>query len=363
MALKLSIIICTFNRAASLRRTLRSMARQDAPPAEWEVLVIDNNCTDNTKEVFDEFYKDFAEAIGEENSTLQPPDSSLIAEPQQGLSHARNRGIAEARGEILAIIDDDVELSTGFVSAWIDFFVHYPDVGAAGGRIEPMWEETPPCWMSSWTARPIAGVVDFGSTPRRFPAGKYPIGANMAFRRDVLLRDWRLVAGGANRMHRASNEVQCTPPPHAMDDIHHTHCQPCPPPPPACSSANTLEVFNPALGRIGKKLLAGEEKDLFARLKASGVEIYYCPESSLHHIIPRERLTIGYLSRVSRMFGVSERVRAGLWRALLAEVVKWGGTAVLSLFYLLTLHPARAWGILVLRWSVTVGIIGSAKLI
>jgi glycosyltransferase involved in cell wall biosynthesis len=290
--IRLSLIIATWNRGPSLVRTLESVAAQDVAPALWEVVVVDNNSTDNTRELFERF------AAAHPALALR-----IVSEEKQGLSHARNRGIAESTGPIIAIIDDDEEVNTGFVRAWLDFFDNY-DGAAAGGEIVPHYDTRPPRWLSPLAARPITGELSLGSRVREFPAGRFPGGGNMAVRRQAL---------------------------------------------------EHVGVFDPDLGRTGAKLLAGEEKDLFARLRKAGGRIYYVPGARILHIIPRERLTLGYLARVSRMSGVTERTRAGRV-ALLRELFKWAATLVLALLYTLTLRPAKAWGLLVLRWNVTRGI-------
>jgi glycosyltransferase involved in cell wall biosynthesis len=94
-----SVIICTYNRSGSLERTLASLARMELrDSADWELLVVDNNSKDDTRVVVDGFTR--ASGV----------NCRYIFEKEQGLSHARNRGIREAKGEIIAFTDDDVLL-------------------------------------------------------------------------------------------------------------------------------------------------------------------------------------------------------------------------------------------------------------
>ncbi len=295
--MRLSIVIATWNRGESLVRTLASLVRQDLASDLWEAVVVDNNSTDNTRELFSQF-------------AAAHPEYSLrmVHEARQGLSPARNRGIAESRGEVIAIIDDDEEVNAAFARAYLDLFDNHPYAAAAGGRITPFYDTRPPRWLSPFAERPIAGTLDLGERVREFPEGRFPGGGNMAVRREAVGR-----VGG----------------------------------------------FDPALGRTGAKLLAGEEKDLFARMRAAGDRIYYTPDARIRHIIPAHRLTLGYLARVSRMSGVSERVRTGGgFVPLFVEAAKWGATFMLSIFYTLTLRPAKAIGLFVLRWNVTAGLLG-----
>ena len=93
----ISIILCTFNRSAPLRNALESAAAQSLPESvRWEVLMVDNNSTDSTRQVAEEYCRKY------------PTSFRYIFELQQGKSNALNRGIREAQGQILAFLDDDV---------------------------------------------------------------------------------------------------------------------------------------------------------------------------------------------------------------------------------------------------------------
>ena len=95
--MNITVILCTFNRATSLSKALESVACSELPESvEWEVLVVDNNSSDRTREVIEEYCRQF------------PGRFRYLFEPQQGLSSARNAGIREARGDVLAFLDDDV---------------------------------------------------------------------------------------------------------------------------------------------------------------------------------------------------------------------------------------------------------------
>ena len=283
-------------------RTLGSVVRQSLDAGGWECVVVDNNSSDDTQKLFAAF------AAAHPGFNLR-----IVRETAQGLSHARNRGIAESVGEYIAIIDDDEEVNDGFARAYVDFFDSHPDAAAGGGKITPLYEFEPPKWLSPIAERPIAGTLDMGSDIVPFRSERYPGGGNMALRR---------------------------------------------------SAIEEYGAFNPELGRTGKKLLAGEEKDLFSRLRAGGGKIYYVPGAQILHIIPSSRLTREYFARATRMIGVSERIRTlGMSRwayvgRLVGEAVKWCGTAVYGLSYLLKLQPAKAGGLFSLRWNITLGLLG-----
>jgi glycosyltransferase involved in cell wall biosynthesis len=120
----ISICICTFNRKESLRRTLESLARQNNIET-CEVLIVDNNCSDGTVEVVDSFRDRLP--------------VRLVRESQQGLAHARNKAAAEFHGDTLLFTDDDVRFEAGWLTAYQDAVVIFPDADYFGGRILPDW--------------------------------------------------------------------------------------------------------------------------------------------------------------------------------------------------------------------------------
>ena len=119
--MELSIVISTYNNANSLVRTIDSVAKQDADRSLWECVVVNNASTDDTKSRVEELIKKY------DNINLR-----LVYEPQQGLSYARNKGIAESKGNFIAFIDDDETINSGFVSAYIDLFLNHSAFAAAG---------------------------------------------------------------------------------------------------------------------------------------------------------------------------------------------------------------------------------------
>lgn len=293
--IRLSLIISTYNRSASLLTALESVVRQDADPADWECVVVNNNSQDDTDVRFAEF------------TALYPfLNLRMVRETRQGLSHARNRGIAETSGKYIAIIDDDERINEGFVSAYMRFFDSRPEVAAAGGRIIPEYPSGRPEWMSRYVEQPIANPIDFGNKEREFPAGRIPGGGNMALRRAVVER---------------------------------------------------YGVFDPALGRVGGRLIGGEESDLFERLGKGGEQCWYVPDAVMWHIIPPEKLTRDYFRRLSYNIGVSQRVRAKLRgryvRVLLGEGLKWGATLLLAF----SMRPCRSRRLLRMRAEITKGLL------
>ena len=297
---KLSLIIATYNRSEQLLVALRSLAVQSAPAGAWECIVVDNNSTDDTAVRFAEFV-----------SSRQLSNFRIVAESRQGLSHARNRGIAESRGEYIAIIDDDEYVNEGFVEAYISFFDSHPGYSVAGGRVIAQYPSGKrPKEITPLVEQALANPMDYGSEIREFPAGKIPAGGNMAFRRETLL---------------------------------HYDC------------------FNVSLGRTGKQLTGGEESDLFERMRADGVKFAYVYDAVIRHVIPPGKLTLDYLRRLAFGTGISQYRRAKLHRRVgrlyIGEAVKWCATLLLACWYTLKLQPSKGLWLLAMRYHTTRGII------
>ena len=301
--IRLSLVIATYNRAASLLDTLRSVVRQNAPAEQWECIVVNNNSSDNTAECFAEFVSEYPEY-----------NFKMVNEPSQGLSYARNRGIREGVGEYIAIIDDDELIAEDFISAYIELFDTEPDAVAAGGPIVANYPAGRPSWMSCYTERPIANTMYFGEQVREFPKGRIPGGGNMALRRSAIRR---------------------------------------------------YGVFDTSLGYVGESLVGGEESDLFERLQIAEAKYYYAPKAVMYHIIPSEKLSKEYLSRLSYNVGVSQLRRARLyrrvWRVRLKELFKWVGTLALALWYTLTLQWHKGYYLLLMRSNISRGLWSNSK--
>ena len=131
-----SIIIPTYNRAELLRTALDSVQRLQVPHGwEVEILVIDNNSTDHTSDV------------AEEAAQCGPLRVRRIFEPRQGLNHARNRGLAEARFEHLVYLDDDMQVDPGWLEGFVEALESF-SLDCVVGPVEPWFEELPGEWMT-----------------------------------------------------------------------------------------------------------------------------------------------------------------------------------------------------------------------
>jgi glycosyltransferase involved in cell wall biosynthesis len=238
---RVSVIIATFSRATDLKGTLASMA-QLLFSDPWELIVVDNNSTDNTAEIVREAAADFPVAL------------RYIFEAEQGRCAAMNAGIRAAHGKIIVTTDDDVRVEAG----WLDAVVKaLDDLGCdyVGGKVLPIWSGQRPEWLPNRGGRHWATIalLDYGDEPIEF-GRRVPLGVNMAFRREAFAQ-----AG----------------------------------------------LWDNRVGRKAGTLLGQEVREWGLRAKAAGLRGFYAPGMVVHHIIPVERLRKAYFRRWFYWHGVS----------------------------------------------------------
>jgi glycosyltransferase involved in cell wall biosynthesis len=223
-------VLCTFNRSHLVAQAIEALLQQKPGAPPYEVIVVDNNSTDATRQVVGEF--------------RESPLVRYAFEPRQGLSIARNCGVALARGEILAFTDDDVRVDANWVHTIVQAFEERPDIDMVGGRVQPEWEAPPPSWLSQTGTAPLA-IVDYGEQAFRLTPGRTVclIGANVAVRRRVFDR-----VGG----------------------------------------------FSTELQRVGNGVGSTEDHDFQTRLLASGIAALYDPRMLARTVVPRARLSKRY---------------------------------------------------------------------
>lgn len=179
----ISVVICTYNRQAYIVQCLQCLAEQSLPQHQYEVIVVNNNSTDDTARLVHQFLQ-------------QHPALPFryVLEERKGLSYARQRGIEEARAQAILYIDDDAEAHEQLLQTYVDFLAAYPQAAGAGGTIIPKYSEAPePKWISPWLNGYLV-CVNFGGNIRRYKDRmKYPAGCNMLYRKKYLLQ-----AGGFN---------------------------------------------------------------------------------------------------------------------------------------------------------------------
>lgn len=293
-----SIIICTYNREQYLGETLERLAANRYGGA-WELVLVNNNSTDSTAQICDTF------------AAVHPEVTfRYFVETKQGLSHARNRGMAEAKGDWLVFLDDDAFVEKDYLARLEQYTKELADMAAFGGRIYPLFEDgKTPRWLCRWN-RSWLSAIDKGDKLSVFEGSEFPIGANMGFRSDIAVR---------------------------------------------CGE------FDTTLGRSGKNLIGGEEKDYFNRIKAQTGKIYYLPEIAVQHCIPPSRTTDDYIARLGDGVGVSEKMRTqdrGIYgKRLVLEGVKWCATLLLWLVYACVGRMACGNSLVLFRKHVTKGLL------
>ncbi len=135
--ISIDLVICTYNNAALLERALTAISKQQVPDhVKWAVLVVNNNCTDETSQVVDRYIP-----------SQKIPYLSIISEPKQGLNHARLCGVINTTGDWIAFVDDDCMLQDDWLAQAAKFAAAHPDCGAFGGRVILDWETPPPAFV------------------------------------------------------------------------------------------------------------------------------------------------------------------------------------------------------------------------
>jgi glycosyltransferase involved in cell wall biosynthesis len=244
----ISVLICTYNRSHSLATALESLGQTHVPDGlRWEVLVVDNNSTDETAAVVARFA---------DEGTLPVRH---IVEAEQGLSFARNRGIREAAGDVIAFLDDDVVVSPEWLPRLAAAFDAYAAECVGGpARLDPAMPR-PHWWRPEFDGK--IGHFDRGDAvivSRDVGDGMIGIGANVAFRRGVFDR---------------------------------------------------LGFFRAELGRTQKRLYMGDDLDLVNRVRRSGGTAVYDPGVVVEHRPDLSRLTKEYLRRWYTYYGEWDFVR------------------------------------------------------
>jgi len=226
-----SIIVCSYNRADSLSDTLTALRQQQVGPGvSWEVVVVDNNSNDHTREVV-------------ENALHEWPELHYTLEPQQGLSHARNCGIQYARGDILLFTDDDVLPEADWLQTTLIGMDQY-QADACGGYIAPIWETSPPAWLTERFYGFLAVRTDRTDDYLIIESGQAPFGANMAVKKSVF---------------------------------------------------EQVGLFDTSRGRKGKVLASGEDGELFQRILSANLKAVFLGASRVHHKVESFRLTKKYM--------------------------------------------------------------------
>ena len=229
----LTVAICTYDRDTLLPRAINSVRNQTHTRDEFEVLIVDNGSTDQTREIVAEHQR-------------KDPGIRYVVEPQPGIAHARNRALNEARGEYLAFIDDDAWADP----KWLENLIAplrslSPAPECVVGPVSLVWEGSRPDWFPA-RFESLLCRYDMGAVPRFLDAGGYLLTTNSLFHREALLK---------------------------------------------------LGGMRTDLGHRRKVLIGGEDNDIFKRLVANGCRVFYEPKARVFHPVPKERQTRRFLLR------------------------------------------------------------------
>lgn len=236
-----TVAVCTWNRCKLLKQTLEEMCELKIPMnIEWELIVVNNNCSDATDDVIDSYRH-------------RLPIRRLF-EPEQGLSNARNCAVTSATGDLVLWTDDDVLVGPDWLSEYVYAAREWPDASFFGGTIDPWFAARPPCWILS-NLDLLSGVYairDLGTEIKKITSPEnIPFGANMGMRRYI------------------------------FDSMR----------------------FNHSLGLCGTMRMCSEEIDLMTRLLSRGHYGIFVGSAQVRHYIPAERFKIRYVQDVFRGHG------------------------------------------------------------
>lgn len=300
--MKLSVIICTYNRDKYIYNVLKSIAENDFSQEMYEIVLVNNNSSDNTSGVCIKFANDFPLV-----------DFRPFIELNQGISHARNRGVLEATGDIIVFIDDDETVKPDFLSSIQSFFQAYPQAGLCAGPVEPVYEAEKPAWLSHFTLRVVTGYYNHGDEIKLLSGKDYPGTGHASLRKQLF---------------------------------------------------DKYGIFNTNLGRKGKSLIGAEDKDFFLRVINAGEKCYYLPQALIFHHIPAEKLTEDFFEKITYAIGVSERIRTlsvskgCYFKRLLSESVKWSASILLYCLFFIKMEKSKGIKLIEFRINVTKGLIG-----
>lgn len=299
---KLSVIICSYNREQYIVNAIKSLYNQTIDKHLFEVFVVDNNSTDNTKQVCANYL-----------ATLTNFNIHYVEEKRQGATFARNAGAALAKGEYLVFMDDDAVANEDFLEEILNFFQQNPQADGVGGRIIPLYIPEEPKWMSYYVSS-LVGNFQYSETVKEFENEKFPLESNMVT-------------------------------PKALFD----------------SVGGFSEHI---LGVVGTVRIGGESKDYHIKLQQQGKKIYYSPNIIVQHVVEVTKLTRAYMYRVASGIGRGERARTkalgnvAYIKKNLEYLYKLIGSIVLGIKYTLQGNPQKAMPVIRFRTDAFLGLWG-----
>ena len=304
--IRISIIVCCYNSASRLQQTLKHLAKLGTEAVNCELIIVDNNSTDNTKDL----------SLTIWNNLKNRYPLKVVEERNPGLSHARKAGVKSATGEIIVFCDDDNWLNPNYLNNVVEIFNKMPEVGIIGGTGIEIIEHKQPRWFNQIKGRYAVGTSLESS---QYVSNVY--GAGMAIRKAIL------------------NKIETS-------------------------------LFNSQLhGRKGKSLSGGEDTEICFAAAILGYKIYWSIENTFFHFIPQSRLTYSYLIRlfkgsahthanINGLRYLATGEKSALLKSILVSDVKWLLKLPKSVLFkgqlhwhlLWLLHKIEYWRIVVLNY-------------
>lgn len=245
----LSVIIPTHNRSDLLKNLLESLKQQTLSQDEFEILIIDNGSTDDTKIVAESFFREFK-------------NIKYFLEEKPGLHEGRHRGLKEAVSDILVYCDDDIEPFPTWLEGIKNSFINH-EVVLVGGKNLPKWEVEPPKWIKEWYEKGneygkclgYLSILDFEDKLMEFNPN-FVWGCNFSIRKQILID-----AGG----------------------------------------------FHPDSMPEELKFYRGDGESYVARwVLKKGMKSSYNPLASIYHFVPESRMTLDYFKKRAFNQGISD---------------------------------------------------------
>ena len=237
----LSVVVCTYIRTHRLIECLKTLEEQTLDRSCFEVVIV-------TRGLSDEYEKQLSDFV---NSTNLSTNRVRMPEDLAGVSAARNAGLKSAKGEIIHFLDDDTLASPECLQSYVDVFKS-TDALCVGGKILPKFVTPPPSWLrrSHW---PFLGTLDLGDDICSFSyPSNFPVGANVAFRREVFER---------------------------------------------------FGPFDEDLGVLGRRRADGDETDICFRIQFAGGKLLYDPKALIYHCIEGDKLNKRWILRRALRLG------------------------------------------------------------
>lgn len=320
-ALLISVVIPTHNpRMDYLARVIEALRGQTLEQSAWELIVVDNGSKPALRGGSSQ-----SSVVSQKTNIVDlswHPNARIVREERLGLTFARLRGFAEAKGELIVMVDDDNVLAPDYLENALKIAEEHKDVGAFGGKCLPEFETQPEPWMEEFL--PLLALRDHGEkeiiagdtrsadgSRRVYPDQAAPIGAGMVLRREAAAAyaermrqdaegirhtaDGRMAEDGAERLRRsgglrvAGSESDGMSVAQADESPNHRNTEPS-------QHRATLVLTD----RRGDSLASAGDNDLVFTIVRDGWKVGYFPQLHVTHLIPSSRLTVDYLARANR---------------------------------------------------------------